>query len=344
MYIQSPDIFQFTIQSPSVTKLPYDDNMTKTNPRRRKKIGESKSCFPSEPTTTTKDEVEENIVKAFHGVNISNSNPNLFPQILEGIQQQHDFYQSKGFMKEADNSLLVYQKVKKDHLQAKINDYKTNLKKEIIDRITEAKSQLSDISDKSAVIEMNMQFAFQAQKEKLEEKHQKELINFEKQWSSINKQRMYNKTSTKLKELRRQEDLFIDQHFFQDAIEIKKEADKIEEAEVQQALEQMNYDYYEALRPIKVQQKQEMKTLLKAQQDEKRNFENAKQSDMNLINQRIKKLNIKLNQIDSMNSHQYRFMNIDQKENESPRRSNAAIRLIQFPKSASRRRKITTPY
>ena len=57
------------------------------------------------------------------------------------------------------------------------------------------------------------------------------------------------------------------------------------------ASKSMEYDYKMALQPITAQHQNEMKTLIKAQQDEKRVYESAKKSEIDLINQKLKKLN-----------------------------------------------------
>lgn len=305
MDVSPEEIFQFTLPPPSSTVLPNDPYRNPSPRRRRLKsarstISNKKSKKDEQSNDDSVDELEKYTMKALRGESLASCNINLFPQIISTLEEQRISYFERSMHDEVQNVYRAIKFTKKAQKDASIHNLQAKMKQDLMNRKQEAINELNTLNDKTKNIELNMILKFRSQIVNLENKHKKEIEEFENEWSTIDKQRMYNKTSTELSELRKQEDLYLEQKLYQDSIAVKKRADKIEKIEIQNALQQMQFDYKVALPPIKKRQEQEMKTLLKSQEDEERVFDGAKRSEINLLLARLKKIDIELENLNDL--------------------------------------------
>lgn len=296
MDVSAQDIFQFTLQPSSLTKVPGRADGD-PSPRRKLKSSNSSEISHKQSQKQTEqvnnnlnDELEKYILKALRGESMARCDITLFPLIISSLEDQRESYIKSNMYDEAQNAYRAIKHAKKAQEEANTRLFQNKLRQDLSKRKQEAMDELQALNDKTKKIEFNMILNFKTQVFNLEEKQQKEIEDFEAQWTSTSKQRMYNKTSAELQNLRRQEDLYLEQKLYKESNAAKRRADEIEKIEIQNAMEQMEYDYRIALIPIKAQHKQEMKTLLKAQEDEERVYKNAKKSEMDLILIRIKKI------------------------------------------------------
>lgn len=306
MDVSPQDIFQFTLPPPSSTLLPSESN---DGPSPRRKFNSTRTSSVKGRQSQRKsvhfeddfnNELEKYTIKALRGESLAKCDINLFPHILSSLEEQRLSYTNSNMHDEVQNVYKAIKHTEKSQKEAKLRLIQKKMKQDLINRKQDALNELGTLDDKAKGIELNMILAFKNQVTRLEKKQKKEIENFDNQWTSIDKQRMYNKTSDELKNLRRQEDLYLEQKLYQDSVSAKKRADKIEKVEIQNAIQQMSFDYQTALVPIKLQHEQEMKTLLKAQEDEERIFENTKKSEMNTILARIKKIDIELENLNDL--------------------------------------------
>lgn len=303
MDVTPQEIFQFTLPPPSSTFLPSEPNK---EPSPRRKINSSHTTSRRSQRRNKnadeeyQNELEKYTMKALRRESMAKCDLKLYPDIIASLEEQRISYTESNMHDEVHN---VYQAIKfaeKSQKEANTRLFQKKMKQDLINRKQEALNELGTLDDKAKGIELNMILTFKNQVAKLEKKQRKEIENFDNQWTSSNKQRMYNKTSSELQILRKQEDQYLEQKLYQDSISAKKRADKIEKVEIQNAMQQMAFDYQSALVPIKVQHEQEMKTLLKAQEDEERIFESTKKNEINVIMARIKKIDLELENLNDM--------------------------------------------
>ncbi|OHT05292.1 hypothetical protein TRFO_26984 [Tritrichomonas foetus] len=286
MHLSGQGIFKYTLPPPSSTKLP---GVVCSSPRRRPtRVSTPASIHPPFDNKYNRD-VENLVIRALRGENISDCDPDLLPDVIQKLNDQWNFLNKNGFHREAEEALCALKAAKAVRLEIQRKQFQQKIQKELSSRAQEANTELEKLNEKSTEIEKNMDYAFQNDIDELKYKHQKEIDAFNFEWMT-SKQKMYNKTSNELKELRRQQDLYIDQKLFKDSELCKKRADSIELNEIQKASEQMEFDYQLALKPIFLHQQEEMKNLLKAQKHEKRVYQSIVKSEMDLLNQRIQKI------------------------------------------------------
>ena len=282
-------IFEFTLPSPSRTKLPR----TAGNSPRRKS---SRVSSPSSPLITELSDVslgyniDKIMICCLRGEDVSDCHPSIFPELIDKLWDQWDFLHRNGWEREADEAFRGYKMAKAAQIESQRKFYQCHLQKDLMARKKEANDELEVLEKKTDVIEKNMHIAHQKDRMALETKQKQEIDDFNKEWMN-SKTRMYNKTSSYLRELRMQQDQFLERKLYKESEDARKFADKLEKEEMIKASKSMEYDYKMALQPITAQHQNEMKTLIKAQQDEKRVYESAKKSEIDLINQKLKKLN-----------------------------------------------------
>lgn len=104
------------------------------------------------------------------------------------------------------------------------------------DRFETAKMQKKETQEKYTDLIQNEINRFKVKERELLEKHHAEIENLKQDWKNPNKIKAYNKPSSKLFQLRKQQKLMALLHDFQNAKQLKSEAEQLEKKEAQIAI------------------------------------------------------------------------------------------------------------
>ena len=166
-------IFEFTLPSPSRTKLPR----TAGNSPRRKP---SRVSSPSSPLITELSDVslgyniDKIMIRCLRGEDVSDCHPSIFPELIDKLWDQWDFLHRNGWEREADEAFRGYKMAKAAQIESQRKFYQCHLQKDLMARKKEANDELEVLEKKTDVIEKNMHIAHQKDRMALETKQKQE--------------------------------------------------------------------------------------------------------------------------------------------------------------------------
>lgn len=217
-------------------------------------------------------------------------NPRILGKVIDGIRKERDnfidlgLYQDSVQANEALTKALEY----KDSINKKIIQKKKQ--DELQNRLTDAQNYLSNLQSLTSRIEPNMNQSFEKEMNNLIKRQNHELNQLTVEWESPQKQRMYNRSSANLRNLRTQSILLFNSHRFDEMELASRTADAMEIDESIRNQRKLENDFQDALNKMLDKHQKEREQLKIAQKVQKEKYEAAKNHDILIAQRRIDKL------------------------------------------------------
>lgn len=272
------DIFSFTGPSATSVKMPSEPPSSRKSPRRSAQTDEE--YFQSLKT------------KAMRGEDISKCDKSFLPRLVTTLRDDRDELISTGHFRESEAAHAAYIRTEQLLGEAEKLETQRDLLRMIDERIAEAKQDQRKTQDMIENQERNMAAAFDEEIEELKQTHERELEQLEKEWKSPEKQRRYNKASPQLKAMRLQQERLLNIREFEASRIVEKAADQLEAQEVDKNHANMEFDYQLMVKALLDKQADELKKLHDIHRVKKMAYQSAKNEEMRLHEQRIKKIEL----------------------------------------------------
>ena len=221
---------------------------------------------------------------------LNGCNPKILDKVIEGIRKERDnfidlgLYQDSVEANEALNKATEY----KDSVNKKIIQKKKQ--EELQKRLSDAKNYYSNLKSLVTKIEPNMAASFEKEMNNLIKRQNHELNQLTVEWESPQKQRLYNRSSANLRNLRTQSILLFNSHRFDEMELASRTADAMEMDESIKNQRKLENDFQEALNKMLDRHQKEREQLTIAHKVQKEKYEGAKNHDFLIAQRRIDKL------------------------------------------------------
>ena len=164
----------------------------------------------------------------------------------------------------------------------------------ISERLEKAREDLQNLEDTIHIQERNMKAEMATQISEMQEKHRKELETLADTFDSPQRLRRYNRVSQTLRTMRIQQIKLLNSHRYDEMSAVRKQADALQEEEAVLNEERLERDFEEALVAVKRRQEVDMAKLLQAQAVQVDRYNAAKNFDLRVARQRLKKLELEM--------------------------------------------------
>lgn len=190
------------------------------------------------------------------------------------LASNHDY-------EEADKYQKALEFISKSELNLMQHEVLAIMTQEVREKEMNFKSSLDQFDSTTKKQRKELEDEINEQRMKMEDRHAKELEDFENRWNGQEKNRLYNRPSNVLSTMRRQLNFMLTQCRFDEAQEVQKQIDEREKFEKEESFLQMQYDFNEAL-----------KKLTKKQESEKHYFEEKSQLRIVTFDQKRQRLRV----------------------------------------------------
>lgn len=235
-------------------------------------------------------EIEKLKTQVLNGEDLKKVDITLFPQLVLALKQQRDFLLSLNLYQDSeqyDKALHRVIRMGEDYIKLSVQ---RSVQQGLKARLANAKREMDDIQKMAKKQLDNMELKLEKQRNDLTQRHQKEIEDFNADWDTEKKQRLYNRTSNTLRGLRKQAILLLNQHRYEEMKVVEQEADKLEREECIQSSQLMELDYSAQLELLLKRQKSEVEKLLTKQNALRNQHKAAKEFDMQVARQRLRNL------------------------------------------------------
>lgn len=298
------DIFSVTVQSTSAVRPPYYQQPASPSPRRRKnsqkRAQEDEECNEDSALEYLKQ-------KAIRGDDISRCDKTLLPDLIVALKQARNELISNGHFSESEAAHKALNLAEQMEKEWRKKESQKQLQESIKQRIQEAKNDQKNMEEMIRNQERNMERMFGVEQADLQLVHERELAKLEAEWKSPEKQRRYNKASPQLKALRLQQERLLNTREYEASRIIEKVADELEAQEIDKNHANMEFDYQCLVKAVMDRQADEIKKLKDVQSTKRMAYQSAKNHELGLIEQRIKKIEIEQEKAKNIN-HVERLM------------------------------------
>ena len=287
------DIFSFTGPNETSVKMPDEPPPGRKSPRR---------------SGQTDEEYFESVKKkAMRGEDISKCDKSILPRLITTLRSDRDELISTGHYRESEAAHEAYIRTEQLLTEAEKTETQRNLLQIIEERIAEAKQDKKKTQEMIENQERNMAAAFDEEVEELKAAHEEELERLDREWKSPEKARRYNKASPQLKAMRLQQERLLNTREFEASRIVEKAADQLEQREIDNNHANMEFDYQLMVKQLLDKQEDELKKLHDIHEVKKMAYQSAKNQELRLHDQRIRKIELEREKAKSI-AHVERLM------------------------------------
>lgn len=290
-------------------KPPSTNSYARSAPR-NPKSARSSATSTRESSYSHEDDIEYYKERALNGEDFSRCPVKVLPTLVGVLKDERDSLISSGRFDDSEVADSAYRQAKtlaKNRTKARaLKDYKNDLKK----RLRQAQDELVHLEETINRQERNMNLKLGQQKAELDTKHQEEIDFLVHEWESPVKVRRYNRTSQLLRQLRIQAIQMLNAKRYDEMRVVEKRANFIEENETTENQKRLERDFNEALTSLHNRHAEENAKLARAQKGKRDEYEKAKNTDIDVLQQRIRKLEREIseaNDPDKLWSLRHRF-------------------------------------
>ena len=269
--------------SPKPPASPKAEGMN--SPARAKRGGEAPI-----PPPRISPELEVLKQRAINGEDLSGCDASLFPELMVALKQQRDFLISFDLYtnsEECDRALKEVTRLNEQYLKQKTQK---EMQSEYKQRLSRARKELAELEQKAERLEKNMEVSLQEEMEAVRKRQEKQIEEYNQNWESEKKLRRYNRTSPELRVLRVQAIKLLNSHRYDEMRIVDKQANELEQQEAEASHLLMEFDYANGYVLLQKKHEEEIQKVIASQKRKRAEFNAAKEEDLNVIRQKIRKL------------------------------------------------------
>jgi hypothetical protein len=177
------------------------------------------------------------------------------------------------------------------------NKARDTVQAELHRKLEEAQRDYDDLLAMIRHQEANMRETFELELQAMAERHDTELNALDCKWTSPERERKYNRTSSLLRILRSQAALLLKDHKYEESRFVDSRADGLERAETDEGHRRMEADYLYQLGVLEQRHDREADELLRRQSVRRGEYEAAKDFDVGVAQKRIENIQRQIDEL-----------------------------------------------
>ena len=229
---------------------------------------------------------------ALEGEDVSYLDSPTLHKLAEALRQHRNQVVAEGRDSEAADTAFMRVKALDDERMK--SDAAKDRQDQLSERIQQARQDLRNLEETIRVQERNMKAEMATQLSEMEEKHAKEIENMADEFETPERMRRYNRVSQTLRAMRIQQIKLLNAHRYDEMAQVRQQADALEQKEALTNEDKLERDFEEALAAVKRRQEVDMAKLKQAQAVQVDRYNAAKNFDLRVARQRLKKLEIEM--------------------------------------------------
>jgi len=272
--------------SPSYSKFRVGVPKNQDNPRKSSQIVKRESFFSNDESNY----ITELKNKAMIGENLGDIKPETIFEVLKELQSDKEVFLESNMDKQSQLVDIAIEKLMNQYENASKKGIIRQIMKEHKLRVEEAQVKLDRANEEIEKQKRELIEYLKSQMMALQCKHKREREEMAKQWSSMEKLRRYNRTSSELRILRLKAFKLRNSRRFDEMNIVETKANDLEKTESELMKKQMEADYQESLIMLKEKQKNEIDLQKRVNTRKLEEFEHSKKSEIELLSRRLEKL------------------------------------------------------
>jgi hypothetical protein len=225
---------------------------------------------------------------ALSGRDLSTVDSKTLGLLVRSLKAECDQSISEGVSCEATDR--AYQRLRSLHTERLKLDAQSERRSDLLQRLAVAQADLDTLHETIAVQEANMAAEIADQLSDLAARQQAEIDEFSTEWECDPKMRLYNRSSTLLRQLRVQANLLLNQHRYDEMNNVVRQADQLEARETAESRRRLQQDYEDALLKLQRKHTSERQIMQRVHDVKRGQYEAAKAFDLRAAEQRIRNL------------------------------------------------------
>lgn len=278
------------IQTDNATEPPNDNGGSKS-PNQLSKTQPVNSSSPPRPpfskslrsprgrpkTPTNPDEIDALSNQFKNGAKVNCQDPDLLGATITDMEEKRDDLINSQQFTESIKFQHGIDTAKTQHIDLIKKQVSQEMQEDLSLRKNDTQENLNNLLKTMKEREQQLEDEYKEKENILRDRQEQEMVEFEQEWASEEKRRMYNRSSQRLRVLRTQQTLLLKTKRFEEAMQVSKLADNLANQETKQNGEKMLADYNMARSILEKRQKDEYETFVKKYDDRRNELQGLKQ-------------------------------------------------------------------
>lgn len=261
------------------TPIPISEPSKKPSPPPPRQIQtpRSKQLRTSGPIPTS-EEVAPLSELFLKGQVVKNDSPETLAIVVRNLEDKRDDLINEGQIEKSMRVQTAVENARAQQLQALKKSIQDDQIQSVKSRQEETKTGYNELNKNYQIRLQELEEHIKQQQAQLDQRQQQEIQDFNAEWTSDLKQRLYNRSSQQLRVLRLQQQLLLSAKRFSEARQVASLGNQLEKQEISQNHRQMILDYKKALYSLQTKHKKEKDVLDQIAEEQRMNLTRKKET------------------------------------------------------------------
>jgi hypothetical protein len=211
-------------------------------------------------------------------------------RLIDLLRSHRDSLVDRHRFRESEVADSALNHVRQLYTEAIKDDFQRHQQTVAQQRLLQAEDEFMRLKETARAQAIRFSASLDEERRNLEARQEKEVNELAEIWQSPAKVRHYNRTSTRLRNLRTQQLRYLKSHDYETMRRIQKEADELEESETAEMKRALLMDYAAAVQLLQAAHNDQIANLERIRMQRVASFESERAKDLQLMERRLAKL------------------------------------------------------